>query len=200
MPWSRRSGAAGGEAVPNYDSVATREGAAAIVATAVEAFGAVHGLVNNAGILRDRAFHKMSPQDWDAVLAVHLNGAFHVTRQAWPHFREQHYGRVVMATSTSGLYGNFGQANYGSAKSGLVDLLAQLPPAQVAPVVGYLLTDECTDSGTVLVAGGGNVHRVALYQSKGVTFGETPTIGQVAERWSEITDLDGSVPGVNPVG
>ena len=80
------------------------------------------------------------------------------------------------------------------------DLLDKLPAAHVAPVVGYLVSDECADTGTVVVAGGGQVHRVRLYQSKGVTFGEPPTIADVAERWSEITDMSGSAPGVNPVG
>lgn len=116
----------GGEAVANYDSVATAEGAANVVATALDAFGAVHGVVNNAGILRDASFAKMTPQEWDAVLQVHLYGGFHLTRAAWPHLREQGFGRVVMATSTSGLFGNFGQSNYGAAKLGLVGLLNTL--------------------------------------------------------------------------
>ncbi len=113
---------AGGDAVANYESVADEDGAAAIVQTAIEQFGAIHGVVNNAGILRDSAFHKMSADDFDAVVSVHLRGGFHVTRAAWPHFREQRFGRVVMASSTSGLYGSFGQANYGAAKNGLVGL------------------------------------------------------------------------------
>jgi NAD(P)-dependent dehydrogenase (short-subunit alcohol dehydrogenase family) len=114
--------AAGGTAVANYDSVATAEGAAAIVQTSLDEFGAIHGVVNNAGILRDTAFHKMSDNDWEAVQRVHLFGGYHVTAAAWPHFREQQFGRVVMATSTTGLFGNFGQANYGAAKLGLVGL------------------------------------------------------------------------------
>ena len=118
--------AAGGLAVASYDSVATEEGAAAIVQTACTEFGAVHGIVNNAGILRDRAFHKMTTPDWEAVQSVHLNGGYFVTRAAWPLFREQGFGRVVMATSTSGLFGNFGQANYGAAKLGLVGLMNTL--------------------------------------------------------------------------
>ena len=116
----------GGRAAANYSSVATREGAEAIVATAIEHFGAVHGVVNNAGILRDGAFHKMTDENWDPVIKVHLYGGYNVTRAAWPHLREQKFGRVVMATSTSGIYGNFGQANYGAAKLGLVGLVNTL--------------------------------------------------------------------------
>ena len=112
----------GGRAVANYSSVADADGAEEIVATALSEFGAVHGVVSNAGILRDGAFHKMTDENWDAVLKVHLYGGYHVTRAAWPHLREQKFGRVVVATSTSGLYGNFGQSNYGAAKSGLVGL------------------------------------------------------------------------------
>lgn len=118
--------AAGGRAVANYSSVATAEGAADIVVTALEEFGAVHGIVSNAGILRDGAFHKMSDDNWDSVLRVHLDGGYHVIRAAWPLLREQQFGRIVVATSTSGLYGNFGQANYGAAKAGLVGLINTL--------------------------------------------------------------------------
>src|SRR5690606_32430454 len=118
--------AAGGRAVANYSSVASAEGAAEIVQTALDEFGAVHGVVSNAGILRDGAFHKMSDDDWDAVQKVHLYGGFYVLRAAWPHFREQSFGRVVVATSTSGIYGNFGQANYGAAKAGLIGLINTL--------------------------------------------------------------------------
>ncbi|KAA8968963.1 SDR family oxidoreductase [Mycobacterium sp.] len=117
---------AGGRAVANYDSVATPEGGANIVKTALEEFGAVHGVVSNAGILRDGTFHKMPFENWDAVLKVHLYGGYNVLRAAWPHFREQSYGRVVVATSTSGLFGNFGQSNYGAAKMGLVGLINTL--------------------------------------------------------------------------
>ncbi|MBO0863884.1 MAG: SDR family oxidoreductase [Mycobacterium sp.] len=117
---------AGGRAVANYDSVASEEGAANIIKTALDEFGAVHGVVSNAGILRDGTFHKMPFENWDAVLQVHLYGGYHVIRAAWPHFREQSFGRVVVATSTSGLFGNFGQANYGAAKLGLVGLINTL--------------------------------------------------------------------------
>ena len=117
---------AGGEAVANYDNVATAEGGGRVVKTALDAFGQVDIVVNNAGILRDKSFHKMTPEQWDAVLRVHLYGAFHVTRAAWPHMREQRFGRVIVTTSTSGLFGNFGQANYGAAKLGMVGLINTL--------------------------------------------------------------------------
>jgi len=112
----------GGRAVASYDNVASTDGAENIVRNAVETFGGVHGVVNNAGILRDGSFAKMDSAAWDSVLKVHLYGGFNVTRAAWPYFREQGFGRVVMASSTSGLFGNFGQANYGAAKNGLVGL------------------------------------------------------------------------------
>ena len=117
---------AGGRAVANYDSVAESEGAENIVKTALDEFGAIHGVVSNAGILRDGTFHKMPFENWDSVLKVHLYGGYNVIRAAWPHFREQSYGRVVVATSTSGLFGNFGQANYSAAKLGLVGLINTL--------------------------------------------------------------------------
>jgi NAD(P)-dependent dehydrogenase (short-subunit alcohol dehydrogenase family) len=117
---------AGGRAVANYDSVADPAGAANIVQTALDEFGKIDGIVSNAGILRDGTFHKMTDAAWDAVLQVHLYGGYNVIRAAWPHFREQSYGRIVVATSTSGLFGNFGQANYGAAKLGLVGLINTL--------------------------------------------------------------------------
>jgi NAD(P)-dependent dehydrogenase (short-subunit alcohol dehydrogenase family) len=117
---------AGGRAVANYDSVAEPDAAENIVKTALDEFGAIHGVVSNAGILRDGTFHKMPFENWDAVLKVHLYGGYNVIRAAWPHFREQSYGRVVVATSTSGLFGNFGQANYSAAKLGLVGLINTL--------------------------------------------------------------------------
>ncbi len=115
-------GEAGGEAVANTDSVAERAGAENMVKTAIDAFGRIDCVVNNAGILRDAMFHKMSQPDWDAVIAVHLNGAFHVSRAAAQHFREQGSGAFVHMTSTSGLIGNMGQTNYGAAKMGIVGL------------------------------------------------------------------------------
>jgi NAD(P)-dependent dehydrogenase (short-subunit alcohol dehydrogenase family) len=215
---------AGGRAAANYDSVADPEGAENMIKTALDEFGAVHGVVSNAGILRDGTFHKMTSENWDAVLKVHLYGGYNVIRAAWPHFREQSYGRVVVATSTSGLFGNFGQTNYGAAKLGLVGLintlalegakynikanavapiaatrmtedilpkevLEKLTPEYVAPVVAYLCTEECPDSASVFVVGGGKVQRVALFENQGINFEKPPSVDDVASHWTEITDL-----------
>ena len=113
---------AGGKAVPNTDSVATRASANNIIQTAVEQFGRIDIVVNNAGNLRDRVFHKMSDEEWSQVIDVHLNGTFYVSRAAANHFREQESGAFVHMTSTSGLIGNFGQANYSAAKLGIAAL------------------------------------------------------------------------------
>jgi NAD(P)-dependent dehydrogenase (short-subunit alcohol dehydrogenase family) len=112
--------ALGGEAVADTNSVATPEGGKAIVQTAVDAFGKVDVVVNNAGILRDKAFHNMEPELLDPVIDVHLKGAFNVTRPAWSIMKEQGYGRIVSTSSAAGIFGNFGQTNYGAAKMGLV--------------------------------------------------------------------------------
>jgi NAD(P)-dependent dehydrogenase (short-subunit alcohol dehydrogenase family) len=114
--------AGGGQAVANADSVAEPAGAAAIVKTALDAFGRIDSIVNNAGILRDRMFHKMPIIDFEIVLKVHLLGSFYVARAAANHFREQQSGTMVHFTSTSGLIGNLGQANYAAAKMGIVGL------------------------------------------------------------------------------
>jgi len=113
---------AGGKAVANYDSVAEAAGAEAMVKQAVETFGRIDCVVNNAGILRDRIFHRMSHMDWKQVLDVHLNGCFYTSKAAAPYFKEQNSGSFVHFTSTSGLIGNFGQANYAAAKLGIVGL------------------------------------------------------------------------------
>ncbi len=118
--------AAGGEAVANKDSVSDREGAARIVQTAVDAFGTVDIVVNNAGILRDKSFKKMTLDEWDLVIDVHLNGSAYVTWHAWPIMYEKNYGRVIFTSSVSGILGSFGQANYGAAKMGMVGLMNNL--------------------------------------------------------------------------
>jgi len=117
---------AGGIAVANYDSVATIEGGERIVKTALDHFGKVDILINNAGILRDKSFSNMTPEMWQAVLAVHLQGAYNVTRPAFLAMKQNGYGRIVMTTSAAGLFGNFGQTNYSSAKLGLVGFMNTL--------------------------------------------------------------------------
>jgi NAD(P)-dependent dehydrogenase (short-subunit alcohol dehydrogenase family) len=111
---------AGGEAVADGNSVSTAEGGEAVVQTALDNFGRIDIVVNNAGILRDKTFHHTTPDLLEPVIDVHLKGAFYVTRPAWLKMREQNYGRVVNTSSNSGILGNFGQSNYGAAKMGLV--------------------------------------------------------------------------------
>jgi NAD(P)-dependent dehydrogenase (short-subunit alcohol dehydrogenase family) len=113
---------AGGQAVANYDSVATMAGGARIVQTALDQWGRLDIVVNNAGILRDRMIFNMTEEEWDAVINTHLKGSFAVTRAAAPHMRERKWGRFINMTSTSGLVGNVGQANYAAAKMGIVGL------------------------------------------------------------------------------
>lgn len=115
--------AAGGEAVASTDSIATPEGGEAAVGVALETWGRIDAVVHNAGILRDAAMHKMGHEDVDAVMAVHLLGGFNVVLPAFRAMREAKYGRIVVTTSASGLFGNFGQANYAAAKAGLVGLM-----------------------------------------------------------------------------
>lgn len=112
----------GGVAVANTSDISTSEGATALVDAAIESFGRIDGVVNNAGILRDSIFHRLLPEDFDAVVRVNLSGSFYVARAAAPHFRAQEAGAFVHLTSASGLIGNFGQANYAAAKLGVVGL------------------------------------------------------------------------------
>ncbi len=114
--------AMGGDAVANHNSVSSWDSAHAIIASAIEAFGRIDGVVNNAGILRDSIFHKMTEEDFDIVMDVHLKGSFCMSRACAPHFREQKSGCLVHMTSTSGLIGNLGQSNYMAAKMGIVGL------------------------------------------------------------------------------
>jgi NAD(P)-dependent dehydrogenase (short-subunit alcohol dehydrogenase family) len=112
----------GGQAITSNESVSTWESAQLIIKKAIDTYGKIDIVINNAGILRDTIFHKMEPSDWEDVINVHLNGGFYVSRAAAPYFREQNSGAYVHMTSTSGLIGNFGQANYSAAKLGIVGL------------------------------------------------------------------------------
>jgi NAD(P)-dependent dehydrogenase (short-subunit alcohol dehydrogenase family) len=118
--------AAGGEAIANGSSVSDKKGVENLVKETMAAFGRIDILINNAGILRDKSFKKMTLEDFELVVNVHLMGSVYCTAAVWPIMNEQNYGRIVMTTSPSGLYGNFGQANYGAAKLGVVGFMNTL--------------------------------------------------------------------------
>jgi (3R)-3-hydroxyacyl-CoA dehydrogenase / 3a,7a,12a-trihydroxy-5b-cholest-24-enoyl-CoA hydratase / enoyl-CoA hydratase 2 len=194
--------AAGGTAVANYDSV---EDGDKIIKTAIDSFGRIDVLINNAGILRDVSFQKMSKDDWDLIFRVHVNGAFRCTHAAWPYMRDQGYGRILFTTSAAGIYGNFGQANYSAAKLALVgfsntlaiegekknircnavapvaasrltetilppDVLENLKPEFVTPLVGWLAHEECTENGGLFEVGGGYFGKLRWERTEGKTF------------------------------
>ncbi len=143
--------AVGGEAIANGGSVSDRQGAASMVEDAMNAWGRVDVLINNAGILRDKSFAKMEMDDFQVVVDVHLMGAVNVTHAVFPIMREQGYGRIVMTTSPTGLYGNFGQTNYGAAKLGQVGFMHSLKiegakynihTNTIAPVAATRMTED----------------------------------------------------------
>ena len=128
--------AAGGEAVANYDTVATQEGGQRVIHTALDAFGTVDILINNAGNVWDKSFAKMDLDDFRSLIDVHLMGAVYCTHAAWPIMREKGFGRVVMTTSSAGLYGNHGHTNYGTAKMALIGL-HELPQRSKGSAIRY---------------------------------------------------------------
>ena len=149
---------AGGKAIANHDSVSEGD---RIVKAAVEAFGRVDIIINNAGILQDTSFTKMRPDQWEAIMRVHLDGAYKVTKAAWPFLIKQKYGRVIMTSSAAGIYGNFGQANYAAAKLALVGLTFTLAKEgaknnvyvnAVAPVAGSPMTETILPADLVQVS------------------------------------------------
>jgi NAD(P)-dependent dehydrogenase (short-subunit alcohol dehydrogenase family) len=222
--------AGGGLAVGVVAGVDTWNGGEAIVATALDAFGRLDVVVNNAGILRDKSFAKLEPAMVRDVVAVHLEGAFHVTGAAWPHLVESGSGRVVMTSSGSGLYGNFGQSNYGAAKMGLVGLtrtlalegarsgigvnaiaplarsqmtegvlpdevLARLSPEWVSPMVAWLASPACAETGQVFSVAGGYYARVAVVEGPGVRFDTVPSVDDLVAARDGLVALE---PGTEP--
>lgn len=164
--------AAGGEAISNGASVTEYEQMVEMAAKAKEKWGGVHILINNAGVLRDKSFAKMEPEDFEFVLKVHLFGSAYATKACWEIMREQSYGRVLMTTSSSGLYGNFGQANYGAAKLGLVGLAKTLfvegakyniRVNSLAPLAGTRMTEDIIPEQAFAMFAPENVVPAALY-------------------------------------
>lgn len=216
--------AKGGKAVANYDSVEDGE---KLIQTALDAFGRIDVVINNAGILRDRSFARTSDMDWDLIHRVHLRGSFLVTRAAWNHMKNQKYGRIIMTTSAAGIYGNFGQANYSAAKLGLLglantlaieggkynvhcntiapvaasrltetvmppDLLENLKPEYVAPLVLWLAHEDCKDNGSLFEVGAGWVGKLRWERTKGaiVRSKNSPMSPEdVREKWDKICDF-----------
>ncbi|HEX9100666.1 MAG TPA: SDR family NAD(P)-dependent oxidoreductase [Polyangia bacterium] len=216
--------AAGGEAVANYDSV---EDGAKIVQCALDHWQRIDIVVNNAGILRDTSFQKMSDEDWDLIYRVHVLGSYRVTKAAWSHMRDAGYGRIVFTASAAGIYGNFGQANYAMAKLGLVglsntlaleghkknvlvntiapiagsrltetvlpkELIDALSPEYVSPLVAWLCSEGCEDTGGLYEVGGGFFGRLRWQRSAGKTFrtGRAITPEQLERAWPEIAGFD----------
>jgi NAD(P)-dependent dehydrogenase (short-subunit alcohol dehydrogenase family) len=207
----------GAEAVASYDSVATVEGGANIIKTALDAFGTLDILINNAGILRDKTFLKMEPQNWQAVLDVHLNGAYNVSRPAFEVMKQKGYGRILMTTSAAGLHGNFGQMNTlkleGEKYNIKINTIApvavsrltadilppefmdKLKPELVAPMALYLVSEQCPVSGNIYNAGMGCFSRAAIVTGPGAVVGdgrEVPDTEQLLAEWEEVTRLKGA--------
>ena len=214
--------AAGGEAVANGNSV---EDGDAIVQTALDNYKRIDIVINNAGILRDKSFQKMTDEDWELVYKVHVEGAYKVTHAAWPHMREQEFGRIINTSSSTGIYGNFGQANYGMAKLGLhgftntlaieghskniyansiaptarsrmtenlmpPELLKNLNPEYVSPLVAWLCHDDCKETGSLFEVGAGWYGKLRWQRSAGVGLGTKDiNIESIKSNFDGITDF-----------
>lgn len=215
----------GGQAVANYDSVTDGD---RIIKTAIDAYGRIDILINNAGILRDVSFSKLTDKDWDLIFQVHMVGTYKTTKAAWEHMRKNKYGRIVNVTSAAGLYGNFGQANYSAAKLGILgftktiaregasknilanciapiaasrmtetvmpkEMLANLKPEYVAPVVAYLVHDslEADCTGQCFELGAGWISALRWQRAKGgfLPFGDTSPEA-VKKVWKDVMNFD----------
>ncbi|KAF8952132.1 hypothetical protein BDZ97DRAFT_1931228 [Flammula alnicola] len=181
---------AGGKAVINTSSVSD---GAAVIKSAVDAFGTVTILINNAGILRDKGFKNMSDKEWDQITEVHLKGAFSCTKAAWPLFRKQKFGRVINTSSAAGLYGNFGQANYSAAKMGLIGFTKTLAREGAKTTSNRLpLPPWAPDaSGKVFEVGAGFIAELRWERSDGTIFktDSSFTPSAVKVKWDELTDF-----------
>lgn len=215
--------AAGGKAVANYDSVTDGE---KIIDTAINTFGRIDVLINNAGILRDVSFKNMKDQDWDLIIAVHVKGSYKCARAAWPHFRKQKYGRVINTASAAGLFGSFGQTNYSAAKLALVgftetlakegakynikvnviapiaasrmtetvmppDMLANLKPEWVVPLVATLVDKDAEESGSIFEVGGGHIAKLRWERSSGALLkaDDSYTPGALLAKWDDVNNF-----------
>jgi NAD(P)-dependent dehydrogenase (short-subunit alcohol dehydrogenase family) len=218
---------AGGEAVANFGDISKYETGTSMVKAAIDNFGRLDILICNAGILRDVSFGKMTEEDWDIIFAVHVKGMFNACHNAWPHMREQGYGRIMLTSSTSGTWGNFGQTNYGAAKTAMLGFMNSLKqegekynihvnaltpaagtrltatvltdewldkakPEFVTPIVTYLVSENCPDSGSIYHAGMGRYHRTALMRGPVMEVGtdDIKTAEWMEENWDQISSLE----------
>ncbi|KAI1006092.1 Peroxisomal hydratase-dehydrogenase-epimerase [Podosphaera aphanis] len=215
--------ASGGKAVANYDSV---ENGDKIIEQAIQSFGHIDILINNAGILRDVSFKNMTDKDWDLVIAVHVRGSYKCARAAWPYFKKQNSGRIINTASAAGLFGFYGQCNYSAAKLALVgfsetlakegekyniycnviapiaasrmtetvlppDILANLKPEWVVPLVAVLVHKDCQENGAIFEVGGGHIAKLRWERSRGLLLkpDDSYTPSAILKNWDQIRDF-----------